>query len=485
MAGQHAADLDDTCGGLLPRIGDDTQRAAAEAVGGVLSPWLSRGELRARALSLAARFPSDGKRLVVLAVRNGLAGLTGLLAARAAGHAVALVDTATPSDRLMALLDAYRPDDVVTDAGQSLAGTANWSNVNADGLRIATQGGDLGEVYPSTAILLSTSGTTGSSKFVRLAEAAVTANADQIARALAISSNDVGAAHLPLHYSYGLSVVTSHLVAGAAVALMDDSITSPTFWKAIGAAEATQFPGVPFHYVVLARLGLKRIAPASLTCFTQAGGALDLKIQQAIHGQAAERGARFHVMYGQTEAAPRITTMPSDALPSHLGSVGPALHGGRLRILDAGGGEAPQGQIGEVAYEGPNVMLGYADGRADLAVGDITDGRILTGDLGYLDSDGFLFLTGRAKRFAKVYGLRINLDEVERRIGPAAAAVDVGEQIVIFHEAGPGAAALPATISEVAAEYRLPSAVFISRIVEAIPRKDSGKVDYAAVREMV
>jgi acyl-CoA synthetase (AMP-forming)/AMP-acid ligase II len=481
--------LDLACGGLLPFTGDETCAAICEAADGAVSAQVSRGELRSGVARLAQQLATGDKRLAVLLATNSIASVTALLAALAAGHAVALVDPAIVGERWAALLEAYRPDFILSPAGlarPTAAGASDWPAEVTAGVDVARSPTRLAPLLGEGDVLLSTSGTTGSAKFVRLAAAALAANASQIASVLRVTPGDVGAAHLPIHYSYGLSILTSHLAVGASVVLIEDGVTTPTFWKSLGAAGATHFPGVPFHYQVLSRLGLRRLAPPSVTTFTQAGGALDLEIQKVVHAQAADRGARFYVMYGQTEASPRIATLDNDALPDRVGSVGRAMPGAKLSVLDADGLAAPAGQIGEVVYEGPNVMLGYAVGREDLDRGDEAKGRLVTGDLGYLDDEGFLFITGRAKRFAKIYGLRINLDEVERRVGRPNAVVDRGEQIIILHEAGDGSLEeFKSIASEIAAEYRLPVAAFEVKMVDAIPRKESGKINYGEIRELL
>ena len=150
-------------------------------------------------------------------------------------------------------------------------------------------------IHPDLALLLSTSGSTGSPKFVRLSRSAVAANARQIAEALAITPDDIGIAHLPMHYSYGLSIVTSHPIAGASVSLMTGRVTEPTFWRRIGEDGGTHFPGVPFHYSVLDRLGIKRFVPASVRNCTQAGGHLDHQTRWRCHNAIVERGGNFTV----------------------------------------------------------------------------------------------------------------------------------------------------------------------------------------------
>lgn len=478
-----AAAFDATCDGLLSFIADrEDAPALAEARDGACGAWLTRSALRARVAEISAGFGGADKGLAFVLVRNDIATVAGILAARALGHAVALLDAKAPPEALVALLDAYDPEFVVFAGDPPVAFDAVATH---HGISIGQRStGRVSAPHADLALLLSTSGTTGSAKFVRLSGDAVVTNARQIARALQIEPTDVGVGHLALHYSYGWSVLSSHFVSGAAVALMDDSIMSPTFWPTIAAAGGTQFPGVPFHYTALARFGLN-VAPPCVTSFTQAGGALDLRFQTKIHEQAAARGARFFVMYGQTEAAPRITTLPSDVFGAKTGSVGVALEGGTLSVVGEQGEALPAGDIGHVIYAGANVMMGYATGRDDLALGDEQDGRLETGDLGYLDSDGFLFLTGRSKRISKIFGLRISLDEIEARLseGGPCAALDANERIVVFHE--PEAGEMRARLSALAEALGLPSVAFKAQLVDSLPRKTSGKLDYNALKELL
>ncbi|MFN3259021.1 MAG: AMP-binding protein [Pikeienuella sp.] len=464
------AAADPSCGGLLPLL---PEREGARALGDDTGLRLTRGELREAALSLAARMePGEGKRLVLLLAPNGAGAVIGLLGALAAGHAVALADPGLDPAKLARLEGAYRPDFALSPSPEGEA---------APGMALARREGGA-PIRGAASVLLSTSGTTGSAKFVRLAAEALAANARQIGAALSIEESDVGVGHLAPHYSYGLSVVTSHLVAGAAVWMTSGSLVSPEFWPAVAAAGGTHFPGVPFHYTVLARFGLAAVPP-SVRTFTQAGGALDRRFLAKVADEVSARGGRFFVMYGQTEAAPRMTTLPAERLAEKPGSVGPALPGGRLSILDEAGADLPPGEAGAVAYEGPNVMLGYAETRADLDRGDEQGGRLLTGDLGFLDEEGYLHLTGRSQRFAKVAGLRLSLDEIERQLEPPClvAALEKGESVIVFHEEG-FEEPLKAQAKRLAAEYGVPAASFRLRALPALPLKPSGKVDYARLK---
>jgi acyl-CoA synthetase (AMP-forming)/AMP-acid ligase II len=486
-------DLDLSCGGLLPLIRPlEASRAVYDDRNG---SWLTRDELRAASLDLAERIASERKRLVFLFCGVNSETLIGLLGAAAAGHATALIDPLVPEDVLTGLIEAYQPELVLGAAGigEKLPAVANDAETSGSfdcraGVIewLARDGGSsFPPIDPALQLLLSTSGTTGSQKYVRLSRDAVIANARQIAEALSIDEQSVGIAHLPLHYSYGLSVVTSHLTSGGRLCLINDSITSPSFWSKIENVGGSHFPGVPFHYVALARLGAG-LVPESVKVFTQAGGALDLRVQTKIRDWAAQRDGRFYVMYGQTEASPRMATLQHADHVRKAGSVGVALAGGQFSIVDDHGAPLPADAVGTVVYEGPNVMSGYALSRADLDKGDEMKGRLETGDLGRLDAEGFLYLTGRTKRFAKIAGYRLGLDEIERELFAVCpvACLDLGEKIAVAHEQE-SETALKARVRELADSYKVPSSSFALRKVTQIPRASSGKIDYARLKDLV
>ena len=484
-------DEDLSCGGLLPLI---PRLEASPAVYDDRSEsWLTREELRIASLDLAKAIASEHKRLVFLLCGINSETIVGLLAAAAAGHATALIDPALSEHLMTGLIDSYQPDlilgargtiEKMPDIGKAAAGSSQ-SGAGAVEWIARDAGSSFPSIDPALQLLLSTSGTTGSQKYVRLSRDAVLANARQIALALAIDERSVGVAHLPLHYSYGLSVVTSHLTSGGRLCFINDSITSPSFWSKIGNVGGSHFPGVPFHYVALARLG-PGLVPDFVKTFTQAGGALDLRVQTKIREWATQRGGRFFVMYGQTEATPRMATLQHEDHTRKAGSVGVALAGGRFSIVDENGATLPAEAVGTVVYEGPNVMLGYAMSRADLGNGDEMNGRLETGDLGRLDAEGFLYLTGRTKRFAKIAGYRLGLDEIEKELFAVCpvACLDLGEKIAVAHEQESDTA-LKARVRELADTYKVPSSSFALRKIAQIPRAASGKIDYARLKELV
>jgi acyl-coenzyme A synthetase/AMP-(fatty) acid ligase len=247
------------------------------------------------------------------------------------------------------------------------------------------------------------------------------------------------------------------------------------------AHQVSHFPGVPFHYEMLLRLGLARVGLPSLRTLTQAGGHLALESRAIAYRFMEDRGGRFFVMYGQTEAAPRIATLAHEDFPQFGGTVGRAIAGGRLIIRDEVGADLGMGKEGYIWYEGPNVMLGYAESVSDLTRGDELGGALPTGDMGWLGADGHLTITGRAKRMGKVYGLRVNLDEFERflkTVHEASAVVQRGDRLRIFLAGDASSAAIPTLQRQFRERFTLPLSAYEYKVIDRIPTTDRGKIDY-------
>ena len=271
-------------------------------------------------------------------------------------------------------------------------------------------------IFPELSVLLSTSGTTGSPKLVRLAYKNIQSNAESIAEYLKIDENERPITTLPINYSFGLSVINSHLLKGATIVLTEKTVFFRDFWNLFNEHECTSFAGVPYTYTMLKRIGFDKIEVPTLKYFTQAGGKLSEEFIKQFNEYALEKKVKFYVMYGQTEATARITYVPPEKLSDKIGSIGISIPGGDLKIVNDGKEVSNPDEVGEIVYQGDNVMLGYAETKEDLSKGDELQGVLYTGDLGYKDADGFFYVTGRMKRFIKIFGLRINLDEVQKMI---------------------------------------------------------------------
>lgn len=338
--------------------------------------------------------------------------------------------------------------------------------------------------HPDLALLLSTSGSTGEPKLVKLTAANLQANAASIVSYLGITPDERPITTLPVHYSYGLSVINSHLLAGATILLTDKSIASAPFWPFFKAHDATSLSGVPATYAILRKLRFERMSLPSLRTLTQAGGAMPLDDVRWYAEQAQAKGLKLVVMYGQTEATARMAYIPPDRLADKMGAIGIAIPGGQLHLVNEQGEVVTQPrEQGELRYTGPNVMMGYACDVADLALPDQQHQVLRTGDLGWQDEDGYLYITGRLKRFIKVFGNRIGLDEVESHLKQSGFDVAVTGRddllVVACRETGadtpPDTAALSTLLVN---RYRLhPTAIKVA-LIDAFPLSSSGKVQY-------
>ena len=267
------------------------------------------------------------------------------------------------------------------------------------------------------SLLLPTSGSTGSPKLVRHTYWNIEANARNVAEMFKITPNDRPMAALPMHYRMGLSVITSHLYAGATVILSKRSLTDKAFWDTMKSERVTSFTGVPFSYEVLHAIRFFRMNLPDLMIITQGGGKLSTDLFKECCDYAERTGKQFIPTYGQTECTARMAYLPSELASKKIGSIGRAEPNGQLSIIDDDGVETFEGEAtGEMVYRGENVTMGYAVCKEDLLKGDENHGIMHTGDIARRDADGCYFIVGRMKRFLKIFGLRIGLDEVENLV---------------------------------------------------------------------
>ena len=280
-------------------------------------------------------------------------------------------------------------------------------------------------IYEKLALLLTTSGSTGSPKFVRQSYDNILANTESIVEYLHIGEGERPITTLPMNYTYGLSIINTHLYVGATILVTDKTLMDRGFWNFFKTEEATSFGGVPYTYEILDKLRLTRMDLPSLKTMTQAGGKLSVELHEKYANYAAETGREFVVMYGQTEATARMAYLPADKAIEKIGSMGIAIPGGEFILVDIEGNPITDTDMtGELIYKGKNVTLGYSEKREDLSLGDERGGTLETGDMAKRDADGYYFIVGRKKRFLKMYGKRVNLDEVDRILKSHFSGVD-------------------------------------------------------------
>ncbi|MFI1258508.1 AMP-binding protein [Streptomyces netropsis] len=441
---------------------------------------VSYRELAARVAATARRL-GRGRRLVLLTGANTAEALVFYLAALTAGHPVLLVP-GDSAETVRSLVAAYDPDVVVRPA---------------DGERAIHErrAGSAHVLHPDLALLLSTSGSTGSPKLVRLSHENLRANAESIAAYLDIRDGDRAATTLPMHYCYGLSVINSHLLHGAGLILTDLSVADSRFWELFRDHRGSTFAGVPYTFDLLDRVGFAGMRLPHLRYVTQAGGRLAPERVTHYAALGRQAGWDLFVMYGQTEATARMAYLPPERAAAHPHSIGIPIPGGsfQLRPLfdqasdqapDQASGQAdPSGEgVGELVYTGPNVMLGYAESPADLRLGR-TVRELRTGDLARRTDDGLYEVVGRSSRFAKILGLRVDPQRIEatlERHGVTAYCTGDDEELVVavaddvdtgqVRRLAAGACGLPARAVRVC-------------VLAELPRLATGKPDYRAVRE--
>jgi len=404
------------------------------------------------------------RRLVLLEAMNDLETLVTYLACLREGHVVLLVPPAA-GGRTRDLVDRYEPDVI---AGAGSAGTWTIEERHPSSRH---------ELHPDLALLLSTSGSTGAPKLVRLSPDNLDANARAIATYLGLRDDDRAITSLPMAYCYGLSVINSHLAVGASVVLTDRSVIDAEFWRACATHGATSLAGVPHTFELLDRIGFADLHLPALRRVTQAGGRLHPDLVRRYADLGRRRGWDLFVMYGQTEATARMAYLPPSLAARHPSAIGVAIPGGFLRLVDV-----DDAGIGELVYRGPNVMLGYAESTSDLALGRTVD-ELRTGDLARVDEAGLFEIVGRRRRFVKPFGLRVDLDQLERVLREAGV-----EALCTGDDRGLAVATVAADVARAAAVVHertgLPAAAVAVHAVESLPRLANGKPDHAAVRAL-
>lgn len=430
---------------------------------------VSYTELAQRVSACSAQLPST-RSLIALCMDTDLQSVCWYLAALQAGHPLILLDSALDPALLQALLLTYQP------------------HVLLRGAEVQVQHQQPLTLHADLALMLSTSGTTGSPKLVRLSRQNLQSNAIAIVDYLQLSAAETAITTMPLHYSYGLSILNSHLLAGAKLVLTADGLLSREFWQLVQQHQVSSLSGVPYIWQMLKKMRYERFKTDSVRYLTQAGGRLDNDSLRYFQQQTQAKQQQFVVMYGQTEATARIAYLPSELLAEKTGSIGRAIPGGKLwlRLADGQLTDKPDTE-GELIYQGPNVMLGYAESLADLALGDICQGQLATGDIGYCDQDGCFYITGRAKRFIKMFGLRISLDAVDEVLacrGLDATSAGRDDKLMIFISNN-AAIAPSALATELSALFKINVNAIAVHPIDAIPRSSNGKVDGQAIKALM
>ena len=427
------------------------------------------------------------KKILVFVVANNnydsLVGYVGLLRANAV---VALINDSINESVWNELVKKFKPAFIYIPKNLFQCSKVWEKKLNFGGYVFYETNTEIDyKIDVDLSLLLMTSGSTGSPEFVRLSQNNIFSNTKAICEYLNIGSNDVAITTLPKSYSYGISIINTHLFMGASLILTDASLMEKKFWELIYEHNVTTFGGVPYTFEMLKKLKFEKINLPSIKYITQAGGKLSQSLQRYFSNLCDENKIDFVVMYGQTEASPRMSYLPAKMLKKKFGSIGIPIPGGKFYLIDKKNQIINEQNIeGELVYEGENVSLGYARNCYDLASGDSNNGVLKTGDLAKMDYDGYYYIIGRKKRFLKLFGHRVSLDQIEQKIneaGYSCACVGVDDRMKIFTTDKLHINTINNFISD---NFNLNISGVSIIYIDKLPRNSSGKILYSELEEI-
>lgn len=375
---------------------------------------ITYGELVEEGKVLASHIPL--RAVVFCLCENTVGSLIGFIGCYDNGRIPLLLDEALDRGLLSTLMEKYTP--AMLWVPRRAASEFPYELVyEAHDYALLKTGHEVYPVNEQLSMLLTTSGSTGCPKLVRHKYGNIEANARNVAVAFGWTIEERPICSLPMNYTMGLNVINTHLYTGCTLLLTSASLASPLFWDFIKRERGSNFTGVPFSYEIFSKLRFQRMKLPYLTTLASGGGKLTDKMFLALADYAQEQGKRFIPSFGTTETSARLARLEPQYVHEKVNSIGKAIPEGELMLLDENGNVLPEGEAdGELCYRGPNVTMGYAECREDLLLGDVFCGEYRTGDLAHRDADGFYYITGRLKRFVKIYGLRISLDQCEQLI---------------------------------------------------------------------
>jgi long-chain acyl-CoA synthetase len=437
---------------------------------------LTYGEIVTLRNEIAKRIPA--RELVFCLCENRVGSLAGYIALYDCKDVCLLLSSAIDKDLLDSLYNTYKPSYFWMPKSQNKDIEPVYEYKSYVLIKTRNRAP---EMHKDLSLLLTTSGTTGSPKLVRHKYGNIENNAKNVATVFGWTPDERGIIDLPMQYTMGLNVINSHLQVGAMLLLVSSSLMSPAFWKFIKENKGTNFTGVPFSYEILNRLRFGKMDLPYLKTMAEGGGKLSDNLFKTFADLSVEKGFRFFATFGTTETSARLAFLPPEHAITHIGSIGKAIPEGRLTLIDENGKEIEGVDVeGELKYEGPNVTMGYSTSIGDLLKGDEFCGVYLTGDLAKRDKDGYYYIVGRKKRFLKLFGLRVSLDQCERiineRFGVECACTGDDLQMKIYITNEDIKEDVKSYISE---KTGLAAKSFVVHIIDSIPRFESGKTNYS------
>jgi long-chain acyl-CoA synthetase len=353
------------------------------------------------------------KNVIFLVCENNITCIQLYLLLFSCNSIIVMLDKNISQNKLLELKKLYKPKYILTNKEVVNRNLILKRRIEEYFLYDNNNGVEEIETYYNIKLLMPTSGTTGSQKYVIQTKENLISNTESIIKYLKINPKNITITNLPLNYVYGLSIINTFLRSGASIFVTNESITQKKFWTYLKKYKINFFNGVPYIYELLDRLNFFQ-KNKEIKSFTQAGGELNQNLKLKIIKFCKKFKSKFYLMYGSTEATARMSYLNPNYLDKKFDSIGKAIPGGKLTIRNNYGKILKKNKVGKICYEGNNVTLGYCENFRDLTKKFKKKKYLITGDIGYKDEENFFYILRRDDRLIKLYGYRIDLDEIEK-----------------------------------------------------------------------
>ena len=427
------------------------------------------------------------RSLILIISENTIGSLIAYIFCLINNHVAIIIDYKTENHNLIKIFQKYQPNYIFLSKKRFsfLKKKCLKKKYLFDQILIKNKVSRKVNLNKDLSLLLSTSGTMGSIKFVKLSKKNLKHNTDSIIKYLKINKNDSAIINLPISYSYMLSIINTHLEVGASIVISKNSIIEKDFWNIYKSHKITSFNGVPFTYEILNKIGINNIKSKSLRYLTHAGGKIDNKSLTKLLNFCSKNKLKFFSMYGQTEASPRISYLDPKFSKNKLGSIGKGLKENKIYIVNENNKKISKPFTeGEIVCVGKNIFMGYSKGLGDLIKPSETNYSLKTGDLGYFDKEGFFYISSRLGKIAKIFGYRVDIEALENAMnkkGFKVVCLDNKNKISVFTEKKYNKNLLIQTISKIS---NLNIRSFSMIKLKYFPRTSNNKISYNELKKI-
>tara|TARA_B100000787_G_scaffold168717_1_gene158071 strand:+ start:547 stop:1962 length:1416 start_codon:yes stop_codon:yes gene_type:complete len=426
------------------------------------------------------------RSLILIVSENSLGSLLAYIFCIINNHVGIIVDLKTTKQNILKIFKDYQPNYIfISKKNNSIfKKVCSEKYIFFDQSLMKNKLTKEKKMNKNLSLLLSTSGSMGSIKFVKLSTSNLKYNTDSIINYLKINKKDSAITNLPISYSYMLSIINTHFEVGGSIVISKYSLVEKKFWETLKNSKSTSFNGVPYTYEMLSKIGLKNIKIDTLKYLTLAGGKLENDKLKEIIKFCKKNNLNFFSMYGQTEASPRISYLKPEFSQKKIGSIGKGIPGSKMYIINNTGKKILKPFVeGEIICEGKNVFMGYSKDYNDLKNANEENYKLKTGDLGYFDKNGFFYITSRISRIAKIFGNRVDLGALESLMSQKSykvACLSDNKIVFIFIEKKYNKTNLINTISKIT-NLSINSFELIK--LKYLPRTANNKISYSELKK--